>query len=161
MRPIISSRKHIRQIAINSVMGGTLTIVKAIHAKQDADAIVPEEVDIGTTIKAVYIELWILAGSQQPGSFTVSVEKLNGSLPTMTFADSALMHTYTNKANVLYTTQGVSPDANGNPVPIIRTWIKIPRGKQRFALNDKLHINMSANVEDMTHCGLVIFKGYN
>ena len=112
----------------------------------------------GAIISAVYIEMWILAGSSQPGSFTISLEKRIGGQPAMTFLNSATLDSYPNKKNILYTTQGLSPDANGNPVPIMRGWYKIPKGKQRFGLSDSLILNMSANVEDMSHCGVFIYK---
>ncbi len=79
-------------------------------------------------------------------------------MAAMTFTNSATLDSYTNKKNLLYITQGVSPDANGNPVPVLRQWFKIPKGKQRFGLADALILNLSANVEDMTHCGVFIYK---
>lgn len=79
-------------------------------------------------------------------------------MPAMTFTNSATLDSYSNKKNVLYTTQGLTPDANGNPIPFVRQWFKIPKGKQRFGLTDSLVLNISANVEDVTHCGLMIYK---
>ncbi len=161
VRPTITSRKHILQVPINSVVGGTLNIVKIAHAKQDADHTVASEVNVGESIKAVYVEIWLLAGSSQPGSTTVTLEKIPGVGSSMTFIESAQLHTYTNKNQILYTTQGLTPDANGNPVPFLRMWIKIPKGKQRFGLNEKLQLNLSANVEDMSFCGVMIYKSYS
>ena len=161
MRAIITSNKHVNQLPINQVMGGTLTTVKVAHARQGADAAVASEFPVGGTIKAVFVEIWLLAGSQQPGSITFTIEKLVGGTASMTFIEAAQLYTYKNKKNVLYTTQGLTPDANGNPVPFFRQWIKIPKGKQRFGNEDKLHLNISANVEDCSFCGLVIYKVYS
>jgi len=142
-------------------MAGTITNV-VLARTVDASNLtgLASEIATGTVLKAIYVEIWILAGAQQPGSFTVTVEKKVASTALMSFAQSATLNSYTNKKNILYTTQGVSPDANGNPVPVVRQWIKIPKGKQRFGLNDQVVLNLSANVENMTHCGLGIFKAY-
>ncbi len=146
------------QLGINSVTGGTITTVSLLNVV-DVPASA-DQIRIGAVVKAIFIELWILAGSQQPGSFTITVEKVVGDGTPMDFLQSALLHDYPNKKNILYTTQGVSPDANGNPVPILRQWIKIPKGKQRFGQGDALFMNLSANVEDMTFCGVNIYKEY-
>ncbi len=142
-------------------MAGTVFAERFAHAQQGHDPVDAREVQVGTTVKAFYFEIWLLAGSQQPGSITVTVEKIpaNASLPT--FTDMATLNVYPNKKNILYTTQGLTPDANGNPIPFVRQWIPIPKGKQRFGLDDKMVFTISANVEDCTFCGLVIYKGYN
>ncbi len=160
MRPIITSRKHILQIPIDSRMAGTSSTTNIARAEQVADHTNVSHVDVGATVKAVYIELWLLAGSQQPGSITVTVEKLPSNLNGPTFTQMATLHTYPNKNNIFYSTQGLTPDANGNPIPFIRQWIKIPKGKQRMSINDKLVFTVSANVEDISTCGLIIYKDY-
>ncbi len=130
------------------------------NAQDAASAVNANQVVEGSVIKAVYVEMWLLAGSQQPGSITVTLEKLIGSSTTMTFLESSQLFTYSNKKNILYCTQGITPDANGNPIPFLRGWFKIPKGKQRFGLNDRLLLNISANVEDCTFCGQFVYKAY-
>ncbi len=155
----ITSKKHFVQQGIDSIMGGTIknnSIVVGVQAPATAS----NQVFEGSVVKAVFVEYWLLAGGQQPGSITLTVMKRIGDSPHMTFAESAQLHTYTNKKNILYTTQGITPDANGNPIPFIRMWIKIPKGKQRFGLGDQLVVNISANVEDCTICGTAIYKEY-
>ncbi len=161
VRPTITSRKHIVQVPVNVVVGGTLNIVKIAHAKQDADDTVASEVHVGDTIKAVYVEIWLQSSSNQVGSITATVEKIPGVGSSMTFLESAQLHTYPNKNQIFYSTQGLNPDTNANPVPFIRMWIKIPKGKQRFGLNEKIQLNISANSEDCSFCGLVIYKSYS
>ncbi len=161
MRAVINSEKHIVQMGINSVMGGTINNVELLRSVNVSDVTgLANQVTVGTEVKAVYIELWLLVGQQQPGSITVSFEKKIADSTVMSFTDSASLHTYGNKKNVLYITQGITPDANGNPIPFLRQWVKIPKGKKRMGLGDQLRLNISANVEDCTFCGLVIYKGY-
>jgi len=143
-------------MAIDSRAQATSAAVNLIVQNDSPDA--AAHVVEGARIEAIYIELWVLAGSQQPGSITVTVEKAISGLPSPTFIEMATLDTYANKKNIFYTTQGLTPDANGNPVPFIRQWFKIPKGKQRWGREDKLKLNISANVEDCTFCGLAIFK---
>jgi len=62
---------------------------------------------------------------------------------------------------VLYTTQGIlgPSDAQG-AVPIIRTWVPIPKGKQRFSLGDRFVITLLALNNAYRFCGMFIFKEY-
>ena len=158
-RAMINSEKHIRQIPINEQMAGTIgqSVIAVVEQVPTSNAI---DVREGCSIKAVYVEIWLLAGSQQPGSITVTIEKVVADATAMTFAQSALLNVYPNKKNIYYSTQGLTPDANGNPIPFLRQWIKIPKGKQRFGLGDSLVMNLSANLENITHCGLMIYKEY-
>ncbi len=160
MRAIINSNKHIVQEGIDEVMAGTIKNLQIVIAVAEPNTSNSDEVEQGSIIKAVYVEMWLLAGSQQPGSVTVTLEKVIASSTAMTFGASALLYNYANKKNILFTSQGLTPDANGNPVPFIRQWMKIPKGKQRFGLNDKLVFNISANLENVTFCGLYIYKEY-
>ena len=155
----ITSKKHFVQQGIDSIMGGTIknnSLVVGVAAPATASNQVLE----GSVVKAVFIEYWLLAGSQQPGSITLTVMKRVGDSPHMSFTDSATLHTYPNKKNILYTTQGLTPDANGNPIPFVRMWVKIPKGKQRMGLGDQIVVNISANVENATICGVAIYKEY-
>ncbi len=162
VRPMVTSIKHYVQQGIDVVDQGTVKAVVICNALGKGVALTgAAEFEEGSSIKAVFIELWILAGAQQPGSFTLTVEKIQGGLGFPTFATMSNLDDYPNKRNILYTTQGVSPDANGNPVPVVRGWYKIPKGKQRFALGDVLVLTLSANVEDHTFCGVMTYKSYN
>ncbi len=158
VRPTVNSEKHFRQLPINEEVAGTIRNIQLIRAV--ADPTTSSEVRVGAIVKAVFVEIWLLSGTSQPGSTTVTLEKQMGNQTNMTFLECATLHDYPNKKNVLYTTQGLTPDANGNPVPFMRMWYKIPKGKQRFGLEDNLQLNLCANVEGLTSCGVIIFKEY-
>ncbi len=160
MRAPITSVKHYVQQGIDTQLAGGRSTDNIIRARAVQDIADAEDVVEGSVIKAVFCELWLLAGGQQPGSFTLTIEKLPAGATSSTFAEMAQLHTYANKKNILYTTQGLIGDANANPTPVIRSWIKIPRGKQRFGLDDKLLISVSANIEDMDRCGFYTYKAY-
>jgi len=160
MKAPIHSKKHFVAMAINSVMAGTINNIVLVDAVAAGGISADRHVIEGSIIKAVYIELWLLTGGQQPGSVIVTTEKIPANAPAMTITNASLLTDYDNKKNILYTTQGLVGDANTNPVPFLRQWIAIPKGKQRFGLADRFVLNISAVAEDQTFCGIAIYKEY-
>ncbi len=119
------------------------------------------EVIEGNVVKAVYLEYWVI-GTFSLGSFVVTVEKSPAGAGPPTFTELALLDSYQNKKNILYTTQGLMAEDNQNPTPVLRQWIKIPKGKQRFGLEDRLRINFaSLTGEDLQFCGFTLYKSYS
>ncbi len=81
----------------------------------------------------------------------------------MNAADATALHDYDNKKNILFTAQGLLTPNDGGQVPVLRGWYKIPKGKQRFGLKDKLSVavrNNNATAIDINFCGLAIYKEY-
>ncbi len=126
-----------------------------------ADVDSATEVVEGAVVKAVYVELWLIGQSDSAsGNFLVSVLKIPGDASSMTQADHIALNAYTNKKNVLYHTQGISNDGVANATPVVRQWIKIPKGKQRFGLNDRIQMSVSTQAEAVNYCGFFVYKEY-
>jgi len=159
MRATINSVKHIRQVPIDTTTGGAVKIIKLVESVE-IPAGATADVRQGAVVKAIYIELWLQSVDTTVGSQTTMLEKVSGGQPDATFAQMAALHDYPNKKNVFYITQGLTAEFGANPVAILRTWVKIPKGKQRFGLGDKLQLTLSANLQGLKHCGLAIFKEY-
>ncbi len=159
MRPIIHSTKHYVQQSRSQVATVAVQNINIILSVESTVANLVDEIAEGTVVKAVYVEMWLL-DTANDGSFIVSLEKRPGNTNPMTFAQSNALGTYNNKRNVMYTTQGLSPNNGvGNPVPIIRQWFKIPKGKQRFGLGEKLVLNITNNgLNDLEFCGFFTYK---
>ncbi len=158
MRPIIVTEKHIVQHSIFTVAAGAITkkniaICVAVAAKDS-----PGEVDIGSRISAIYVEMWINSNAAAIGSCNITLEKLVAGGTAMTFTQSNNLSTYPNKKNIFYTTQGLSPSESGNPRLGIGGWFKIPKGKQRMGLGDIFAVNISAITGGIEACGFEIFK---
>ncbi len=120
MRPIIHSTKHYVQQSRSQVATVALTSINIISSVESTVANLVDEVAEGSSVRAVFVELWIL-DTANDGSFVITLEKLPGGANPMNFASSNALGTYSNKRNILYTTQGLSPNNGvGNPVPIIR-----------------------------------------
>ncbi len=157
----INSAKHIIHHSIFAVTTGTIVVTKEAVSVDIPDVSAVNEVRTGAVIKAVYIEAWILANSATAhGTFNITVEKSKGGQPDMTFGQSVALNAYVNKANIFYTTQGIIGDESTNPVPILRQWIAIPKGKQRFALGDEIRVNYSATIAGIQVCGITVYKEY-
>jgi len=136
----INTVKHYVQDPSFEVATSTIrehVVVDAVTAPATSSAAAVKE---GSIVKAVYIERWLGGkGSANVVSlFNLTVEKKRDLEPSMTFAQSQNLGAYPNKKNILYTTQGnLSAQVNGSPhIPVIRNYIAIPKGKQRFGLDD-------------------------
>ncbi len=159
MRPIIHRTKHYVQQSRSQTATVAITTIDIADSVESTVANLVDEVAEGTVVKAVFVEMWLL-DTANDGSFVVTLEKLPTSANPMSFANSNSLGTYTNKSNILYCTQGLSPNNGvGNPVPIIRDWFKIPKGKQRMALGDKIVLNITNNgLNDLEFCGFFTYK---
>ncbi len=161
MRPPINSVKHIVQQTFNTILQGNVSKIEIAKTVPVNDLTgLSSEVREGAVIKAVYCELWIIADGMNLGSITAALEKKPASSPTPNAGDMAGLNAYSNKRGLLYCTQGVTGEQNSNPTPFLRQWFKIPKGKQRFALDDQLNLNVFAQLEGATVCGLFIYKEY-
>ncbi len=156
--PIQSIKKYIQVSLATVVAGANLNTV--IAAAVDIVTATNNHVITGSIIKAVYVEMWVRAGDTAPGSSLLTILKIpgNGSLPT--FAEMVALNDYDNKKNILYHTQGLTNDQDADAIPFIRGWFKIPKSKQRFGLNDKLVLSVSAQAIDNIVCGFITYKSY-
>ena len=157
MRPIIHSKKHINQFTLTNVAFGTSLPANVAVAVENPSG-VAEEVEVGSQVKAVYVEFWLIGDDNTVSTHVLTVEKRVAGQDAMTHIQSLTLHTYPNKKNIFYTTQGILGDMNTNPIPVVRQWIKIPKGKQRMGLGDRIVVNFSAITGDHQLCGETIYK---
>lgn len=158
MRAPIQSVKHIVQSSIFTVAFGAITQVQPAIAVLPANVDLNSEVEEGSIIKAIYLEYWITSDDAAQSTVTFSLEKINTTQTVQTFAQSQALGNYANKKNILYITQGITSTNVGTPTPFVRGWFKIPKGKQRFGLGDKIVVNISAVADGLNVCGVAIYK---
>ncbi len=133
-----------------------------LEAVQSTVANLANEVAEGSVVKAIYIELWLQnEGSLGESIVTVCKDTKDGVGPN--FAQLAALFTYNNKKNILFTHQGLtSNDGVSGPVVVLRQWIKIPKGKQRMGLGDRIVLSISnTSANDLVRCGFAIYKEYS
>ncbi len=160
VRPMVHSKKHYFQTTLSTVTNGAITNQIIAHAKESPTAV--NEVVEGSSIKAVYVEYWLIQGTSSIGSFTAGLYKNPGGQNAMVTADAAALGDYDNKKNILYVTQGLSPANTTMQLPVSRGWFKIPKGKQRMGLGDKIHFFIRNNngADDINFCGFATYKEY-
>ncbi len=163
MRPVISSKKYYVQVSQSQIAQAavlTTTVVQAIEGAPST----PEHVKEGALVKAVWVEMWLVQDSASVlGSFTAGFYKLPGTGQAISSTNAAALHDYKNKKNILYVTQGLAPISDSNIMLLYKGWIKIPKGKQRMGLDDKLAFfvrNNNATAIDIEVCGMFTYKEY-
>ncbi len=149
------------QYSILTVTGGTV-VNKIIVVGRARDALAAvDDVAEGSLVKAVYLELWGRAGSTTPASGQMIVQKLSSDTSNPTTTEMAALGDYDNKKNILYTTMGLFNDQDADAIALFKGWIKIPKGKQRFGLNDKLNFSIFSPTIDLQICGFATYKEYS
>ncbi len=159
MKAVIKTNKHIVQAPISQVATGTAeNIIIADSVAPTLNNLATEVLE-GSVIKAVYVEMW-LENQSNLGHAIVILEKVQQSAAGATFAHMGSLNSYNNKKNILFTHEGLTAnDAIGNPIPVVRQWFKIPKGKQRFGLGDRLILTISnPSSNDLNRCGMFIYK---
>ncbi len=157
MRPIIHTEKHYVQSSLFAVASGAITqviIASAIAAAPSAANAVRE----GSTISAVYVEMWLTSDDAAAGTVIVTLEKLPGSAPAMTTTESAALASYDNKKNVLHTQMGLLGPNVQVPIAVIKGWFKIPKGKRRMGLEDSIVLNIFGQSNGVSGCGFFTYK---
>ncbi len=160
MRPVVNTRKHIVQQSLAAVASGAITNIVLVNCQQDVDVAVASEVREGSKVTAIYVEMWISSDDAASGTAIVTLEKVPGAggTSTMTAAESAALNDYDNKKNVFYTMMGLTPSNVQYPQAAIRGWIKIPKSKQRFGLEDRIILNVHGQSNGLALCGFAIYK---
>ncbi len=161
VRPMVHSTKHYVQFGRYTIAAGVAVTQDIVIATEGTAANLTDEVVEGSTVKAVFVELWLLDSGNNGNSVTVLAKNTqNNTGPN--FAQCNALGTYVNKKEVLYVTQGLTPnDGIAQPVNVMRQYFKIPKSKQRFGLADRLNLVVANNsAQDLFACGFATYKEY-
>ncbi len=161
VRPMVHSTKHYVQFAIDQIVTATRQNVVLANSVESTVADASFEVAEGSSIKAIYVELWLQnQGTLGESIVTLTKDPVADTGPS--FAEMATLFSYNNKKNILFTHQGLtSNDGVSGPVNVMRGWYKIPKSKQRFGLGDKINLNISnTSSNDLNRCGFAVYKEY-
>ncbi len=148
-------------MSLTSVAAGAIGTTVLISAVPISSKNTVNEVEEGATVKAIYIELWVIGNSGVPTQITVLTKFPSGQTP-FTTAEMAALGGADNKKNILFTSQGiVGNDGIANPTNIMRSWYKIPKGKSRWGQGDTLELQIFAQAaESLEFCGFAVYKEY-
>ncbi len=161
LAPIVSI-KHYVNIEKQTPAAGTSLSIQIVQAVVQTAVSNFSDVVEGSLVKAVYVELWLKSNSAAGTEvkFQLVVEKVTSNQEPISFTQMNNLMTYPNKKNVLFVSQGVLGDLTTQSIPIVRNWFKIPKGKQRFGLDDEFFATVSATNATYDVCGLAVFKEY-
>jgi len=162
MRNIVNAIKHYINVENIEVASGTAQVAVIVAAvAQNAVAAVQDVVE-GSLVKAVFLEFWVSsrAAAGTDTKFQLCVEKVSLNSLGATFAEMNTLHGYVNKKNILFFSQGVIGDLTTQAIPVVRQWFKIPKGKQRFGLGDRLLVTISSTAAILNRCGFSTYKEY-
>ncbi len=163
MRPPIHSKKHIVQLSQGTI-AQSVANTEVLIESQELQSTTPTAVEEGAIVKAVFVEYWLgNASSTVVGSYTLVIVKVPGGDNRPDTTEMAALHDYTNKKNILFTSQALVPPTDGGQVMVMKQFFKIPKGKQRFGLGDELLLvvrNNNATSVSINTCGLAVFKEY-
>ncbi len=157
----INTEKHYLATSKTSVAQSTVLAIPIVDAVADPTA--TNEVQEGAIIKAVHLEYWVSVDATlgDIGQQIAVLEKVPVNQASITFAQIVNLGAYTNKKNILWTFQGLVNDSNSSgAIPIIRDWMLIPKGKQRFGLSDRLVFTLASVVTTAVICGLSTYKEF-
>ncbi len=160
MKPVIHSEKHILQNSLATVLAGAVGVVTIAQAVDDVTT-GNEQVAVGSSIKAIFLEDWVKTNDTSAGSFVYCLVKIISGGANPTAANMANLNDYPNKNNLFYVTQGLSNVGTADALAMHKGWVKIPKGKQRMSLGDTWVSVLFAQALDQNHCGCAIYKEYS
>ncbi len=162
MRAPIQARKHYVQFTEFSIASAGVLTHNYVVAEPVQDVNSNAEVTEGSVVKAIFLEYWYRSGVTNGASFVLIVEKVVAEQANPSFTNMTTLDAYPNKKNILYCTQGLVAGSGDNPIPLLRQWFKIPKGKQRFGLGDRLRVTVAAlGANSLTGCGFGTYKSYS
>ncbi len=159
LAPIVSVKHYVAQPKVILALGTSLTLEVAVVVAAPVDTN-REKVSEGSLVKSVHFEYWLTGSSSVPTEFVLTIEKSPSNAINPTFADMLNLGGYANKKNILYTTQGIITGNEGQPIPVIRDWLLIPKGKQRMGQEDRILVTVATVETTLSFCGISTYKEY-
>ncbi len=160
----INSNKHYVHRTNAVITGGVVDSIVAVDATSAPASTNPFDVEEGSIVKAIHFEYWLLSNGATGSDvqFIVIVEKVPSNQASVTAAQIVNLGAYPNKKNILFTSHGVlgaAVDGQGS-LPVLNSWILIPKGKQRQGLGDRIVTTFLPIGENVNICGLATYKEF-
>ena len=155
MRPVHTVKHY---VTTNGSANANATTNRSIAAVANSGR---QAISLGATVKNVFLEYWIASSDTTVAAgdaFAVMVYKLEAG---DTVPDNTSMLDpggWNNRKNIFYYSRGLASSVQ-MPTPVIRSWLKIPRGKSRFGEGDQLMITFTST-KAYAYCGFATYKEY-
>ncbi len=161
VRPMVHSTKHYVQQSIGTSVVGTPTNTNVVTSVAVLAKNSVEEVEEGTSVKAIYFEMWLRSAAASASSFVFIIMKRPSAIGNPTDANLAALGDFASKKDVFFTSQGLLNDVDSTAMSVIRGWVKIPKSKQRMGLGDKISWHLRAVGQSINFCGFQTYKEYS
>jgi len=160
--PPINTVKHYVHRSNALIMTGNVLGHLSVNAiTKGAARSTTGDVDEGAVIKAIHLEYWLNGTDNQDTSqFTFIAYKLPAGQISPDSTEMLNLQSWNNKKNILFSSQGVLAKDGAQSIPVIRNWVLIPKGKQRFGLGDRFEVAALA-VGTLQFCGIATYKEYS
>ncbi len=158
MRPTVHTEKHIVQLSLAAIASGASLNFLVIESKQAPVAATAADVREGAIVSAIYVEMWGTSDDTAAGSTVHALERRPSGRAAASAAQMGSLNAYDNKKNILHIGMGLIGPNTQYPANLVKGWFKIPKGKQRFGIGDKMSFNMLAQSNGMAVCGFAIYK---
>ncbi len=158
----INTVKHYVQLENATIASGAARgngIIDAVVAPAASNT---RDVREGAIVKAFFLEIWVKsnASAGTDTKFQLAIEKAPAGVVSLTFTQMNNLQAYDNKKNILFYSQGVIGDLTTQAIPIVRNWFKVPKGKQRMGLGDRIVVTTTSTGAEVNHCGFTTYKEY-
>ncbi len=163
LAPINTIKHYVQETKIAVASGAVRNIVIADSVVAPATGNT-FDVKEGSIIKAIFFEYWLsaigTAGSNT--QFAMLIEKVPTNTAAVTAAQIVNLASYPNKKNIFFYSQGVLASENdgATSVPITRSFMLVPKGKQRFGITDRMVVTIFALGTAIDVCGFSTYKEY-
>ena len=155
MRPVHTEKHY---VATNGSANANVATHRSIASETATGR---SQVVVGSHVKNIFLEYWIASSDATVtagDSFNFMVYKLvaGDAVPSSTELNDPA--SWTNRKNIFHYSRGLVSSVQ-MPIPVIRSWIKIPRGKSRIGAGDQIMVSFSGN-KAYGYCGFATYKEY-
>jgi len=161
LAPISAIKHYVHQPNTGVAPGAIVVSTVATAVAKGAARATTATVEEGAVIKAIHLEYWLIGtAATTVAQFAFIVYKLPSGQTEPTAVNMQNLGSWENKKNILFSSQGILGElGSAQAIPVMRDWIKVPKGKQRFGLGDKFQV-CTFGVADIRVCGLATYKEY-
>ncbi len=164
LAPIVSVKHYVTRSNATLTTGTIENFVLIDAVTVAAAGANSRDVTEGSVVKAIHLDFWILniGASNSNTQWNAILEKVPAGQTAATAAQLVNLGAYPNKKNILHSFQGnMGASVDGvSPIPYMQGWFKIPKGKQRMGLGDRLVLSHTSTGTSVRPCGLCVYKEY-
>ncbi len=159
---VVHRLKHI--VDNNSTVSAGVTLPTVLILGRDAPVIAAtREVETGSKVHGIFLNVQIqgnqISSGGIPNIYMAVYKSKGGNIPTI---DPTATGSNPDKSNIIHQEMGMfqSDSVDGNPKTLFKGVIVIPKGLQRFGLDDELVMTLRSTAINYKNCSQCIYKEF-